>query len=181
MGSKTWQSCRASTRPLLRQCRVHAVQKDTEISTKDWRAQRMADKVHALFDRVWSKGEVQLVDDLITDDFVWKVGTQRTAASNSTTGQRAGCRRPYFLLQHALAHFPRVKATDITAICLNPGKVKHMATGLGPAAVTCCSWYSGRFEILLPYLRTTPVIRVDHYHTPIGLPPWCCMSRPCRM
>lgn len=44
-----------------------------DISTKDWRMQKMTDKVHVLFDRVWSKGEVQLVDDLITDDFVWKV------------------------------------------------------------------------------------------------------------
>lgn len=33
----------------------------------------MTEKVHTLFDRVWSKGDVQLIDDLITDDFVWKV------------------------------------------------------------------------------------------------------------
>lgn len=33
----------------------------------------MTEKVHALFDRVWSKGEVQLIDDLLTDNFVWKV------------------------------------------------------------------------------------------------------------
>lgn len=32
----------------------------------------MTEKVHTLFDRVWSKGDVQLIDDLITDDFVWK-------------------------------------------------------------------------------------------------------------
>lgn len=50
------------------------MQKETDISTKDWRSQRMAEKVHVLFDRVWTKGEVQLIDDLITDDFVWKVG-----------------------------------------------------------------------------------------------------------
>eukprot|EP00882_Tetradesmus_deserticola_P002588 GHRQ01002753.1.p1 GENE.GHRQ01002753.1~~GHRQ01002753.1.p1 ORF type:complete len:217 (+),score=56.96 GHRQ01002753.1:276-926(+) len=72
MYSRPLHSCCAAVRPVLRQRRVHAAQKDTEISTKDWRAQRMVDKVHALFDRVWSKGDVQLVDDLITDDFVWK-------------------------------------------------------------------------------------------------------------
>lgn len=74
LGSRNLQPCRVAGTSVLRQCRVHAVQKDTEISTKDWRAQRMTDKVHALFDRVWSKGEVHLIDDLITDDFVWKVG-----------------------------------------------------------------------------------------------------------
>jgi hypothetical protein len=79
VGSKKLQPCRAAGKAVLRQCRVHAVQKDTEISTKDWRAQRMTDKVHALFDRVWSKGEVQLIDDLITDDFVWKVSLKPLA------------------------------------------------------------------------------------------------------
>jgi hypothetical protein len=75
------------------------VQKDTEISTKDWRAQRMADKVHALFDRVWSKGEVYLVDDLITDDFVWKVGTQQQqlqATAQQGFAQGAGAHTSFF-------------------------------------------------------------------------------------
>eukprot|EP00878_Enallax_costatus_P002506 GHUV01002686.1.p1 GENE.GHUV01002686.1~~GHUV01002686.1.p1 ORF type:complete len:212 (+),score=35.54 GHUV01002686.1:178-813(+) len=65
----TWAPC---ARPRLHKRRCAAVQKETDISTKDWRMQRMTEKVHLLFDRVWSKGEVQLVDDLITDDFVWK-------------------------------------------------------------------------------------------------------------
>lgn len=53
-----------------------AVPKDTDISTKDWRAQKMTDTVRIFFDRVWSRGEVQLLDELLTDDFVWKVGWQ---------------------------------------------------------------------------------------------------------
>lgn len=44
-----------------------------DISTRDWRMQKMTEKVHMLFDRVWSKGEVQLIQDLIAEDFVWKV------------------------------------------------------------------------------------------------------------
>jgi hypothetical protein len=34
------------------------VAKETDISTKDWRAQKMADTVKLFFNRVWSKGEV---------------------------------------------------------------------------------------------------------------------------
>jgi ketosteroid isomerase-like protein len=33
----------------------------------------MADTVRIFFDRVWSRGEVQLLNELLTDDFVWKV------------------------------------------------------------------------------------------------------------
>jgi len=37
---------------------LRAVQKDVDISTKDWRAQKMAETVRVFFDRVWSRGEV---------------------------------------------------------------------------------------------------------------------------
>jgi hypothetical protein len=34
------------------------VQKDADISTRDWRAQKMSDTVRTFFDRIWTRGEV---------------------------------------------------------------------------------------------------------------------------
>eukprot|EP00879_Flechtneria_rotunda_P002504 GHRR01002702.1.p1 GENE.GHRR01002702.1~~GHRR01002702.1.p1 ORF type:complete len:215 (+),score=53.00 GHRR01002702.1:536-1180(+) len=54
------------------QHRLAAVQRDADISTRDWRTQTMAETVHKLFDRVWSKGDLQLLNEIVTEDFVWK-------------------------------------------------------------------------------------------------------------
>jgi hypothetical protein len=169
MGSRTLQSCRASARPVLRQCRVHAVQKDTEISTKDWRAQRMADKVHALFDRVWSKGEVQLVDDLITDDFVWKVGTQHAAVP-----AQQKVHVPKLPSPACSAHLPAVTAAHHPAICVDSGRAKHMATGISPAAMTRCICYpQGRACQVMSFYCHSCVqhanIKVQRYCTHLAL------------
>lgn len=36
--------------------------------------------VRTFFDRVWTRGEVQLLPELLTDDFVWKVGSGTPAS-----------------------------------------------------------------------------------------------------
>jgi hypothetical protein len=62
-----------------------ALPKETDISTKDWRAQTMERTVRTFFDRVWTRGEVELLPELLTDDFVWKVGgTLPAAAADSS-------------------------------------------------------------------------------------------------
>eukprot|EP00775_Hariotina_reticulata_P009298 gene9298-9463_t len=55
-------------------CRpIAAVTREPDISTKDWRAKEMTNTVNRLFENVWSKGEVQLIQDLIAEDFdsIW--------------------------------------------------------------------------------------------------------------
>lgn len=66
---------------------VAAVAKDADISTRDWRAQRMNEGVRAFFDRVWTRGEVDLLDELVTDDFAWKDAIW--LASHPVVGRKA--------------------------------------------------------------------------------------------
>lgn len=73
--------------------RLSAVPKETDISTKDWRAQKMADTVRIFFDKVWSRGEVQLLDQLLTDDFVWKVRDTVNPLVQFATQQTDSCVR----------------------------------------------------------------------------------------
>jgi hypothetical protein len=64
-----------------------AVVKDSDISTKDWRAQRMSDAAHKFFDRLWSRGETQLVDELLAENFAYK--DMIWAAKRPIVGQKA--------------------------------------------------------------------------------------------
>jgi hypothetical protein len=53
------------------------------------RAQQMTDAVRALFERVWSKGEVALIDTLVSEDFVWKDAIW--ASTRPVVGRKAFC------------------------------------------------------------------------------------------
>lgn len=37
-----------------------------DISTKDWRTQRMAEAVERLYDRVWNQGDLELISQLVS-------------------------------------------------------------------------------------------------------------------
>ena len=45
---------------------------NSDISTKDWRSQKMSDVAHRFFDRIWSRGETQLIDELLAENFAYK-------------------------------------------------------------------------------------------------------------
>ena len=49
----------------------------------------MTDAVRALFERVWSKGEVALIDTLVSEDFVWKDAIW--ASTRPVVGRKAFC------------------------------------------------------------------------------------------
>lgn len=70
-GSFGTRPCTYKRSPTLaRQSVVSLAHKDADVSTKDWRAQRMTENVHKFYDRLTSRGEMTLADELLADNFV---------------------------------------------------------------------------------------------------------------
>jgi hypothetical protein len=153
--ASTWQNFTITRPQSIRRfisCKpAAAVAREPDISTKDWRAKDMTETVNRLFENVWSKGEVQLIQDIISEDFVWK------ASSNLLHTASCYCKAAFYTLPAvttAILTIPR----RVYGSGQGHPRLEHLAyetTWLESVLLYCCyrtasGWQTGPWLVAKP-------------------------------